>query len=154
MGVRTCCGTSAPQSPGGESMSYSARNTKLLSLILLTRTRSPHSWTWISPRSPRAYSRSLSFRVTSVLFRQACLYMYLRPTTSTIPSPTEQPRSMPSSQALCLGVVSGIFPSFPGVLVVLRGGCALPSVSGGRGFIFLMFALRCESKLGWGSGFG
>lgn len=147
-------GTSGPQSPGDVSISYSARNTKLLSLILLTRTKSPHSWTWISPRSPRAYSCSLSFRVTSVLFPQACLYMYLRPTTSTIPSPAEQPRSMPSSQALCLGMVSGSFPSFPGVLVGLVGGCASLSVSGGCGFIFLMFALRCESKLGWGSGFG
>lgn len=133
------------QSPGDASMSYSAKSTKLFSLILRTLTKSPHSWTWINPLSPLPYSISLSFSVTSVRLPQAWRYMYLTPTTSTMPKPAEQPRSMPSSQALCLGMMSGYF----GVSEGLEG--RLGFVLGRFGFnLWPRFSL----KFGWGSEFG
>ena len=149
------------QSPGAASISYSARSTKLFSLILRTLTKSPHSWTWIrplsplSPRSPLSYSLSLSFSVTSVRLPQVCRYMYLTPTTSTMPKPAELPSSMPSSQALCLGIMSGYFPSLSGVPGELGGRFGLVSVLGSCVFnSWPRFSLKFGWRFGWGSGFG
>lgn len=142
------------QSPGDASISYSARSTKLLSLILRTRTKSPHSWTWINPLSPLPYSLSLSFRVTSVLFPQAWRYKYLSPTTSAMPKPAEQPKSMPSSHALCLGMMFGYFPSLSGVPEGLEGCLGCISMLGWFGFnLWLKCCLTFGSRFGCGSGF-
>lgn len=103
------------QFPEVARTSYSVKNTKLFSLIFRTLTKSPHSWTWIRPISPRPYSRSLSFSVTAVRLPQAWRYKHLTASTSTIPKPAEPPSRTPSSQAVCFGTMSGYFPSSPGV---------------------------------------
>ncbi|TNN25637.1 hypothetical protein EYF80_064232 [Liparis tanakae] len=96
-GLRDLLG-SAPQSPAPPLTSYSARSTKLFSLILRTRTRSPPSWRRSPAPSPRRGSASRAFSVTCVCLPQAWRHAERSAASSATPRPAEQSSSEPSSQ--------------------------------------------------------